>query len=442
MQAYQNFVFNAYLWLLLGILFRLPSLLAHDEACQQVRSSPWHRRPRIAVVSPFLDRQHGTERCVVEQVERLARDYEVHVYSNRVKDIDPDAIVFHLVPALSGPHLLAYCWWFLANHLWRWWDQRVRGLRFDLIYTPGINCVDADVISVHALFSELFRQVSGSLSLRQNPVSSWARVLHRRMYYRLIRTLEPLIYTRRSCVLAAVSQKAAGSLAIYRRDRVPVIYHGVDCERFNPSKRRQLRKQARASLQLADSMVCLLLVGNDWKNKGLITLLDAVGSIRSPRPGLIVVGHDDPGPYRTAIERWGLSQSVQFLPPRPDIEFYYAAADIYVSPVLEDAFGLPPLEAMACALPVIVSSRAGVSELVSDGVDGMVLKDPRNSASLAKLISQLQSDFKLRQTLADNAARTASQYTWERNAAQLGIIFEQAMQLRGGHQTSTMQEVL
>lgn len=39
MQAYQNFVLNAYLWLLLGILFRLPSLLAHDEACQQVRSA-------------------------------------------------------------------------------------------------------------------------------------------------------------------------------------------------------------------------------------------------------------------------------------------------------------------------------------------------------------------------------------------------------------------
>ena len=43
----------------------------------------------IAVVTPFLDKSHGTERCVAEQVERLARDYgyEVHVYSRRVEDM-------------------------------------------------------------------------------------------------------------------------------------------------------------------------------------------------------------------------------------------------------------------------------------------------------------------------------------------------------------------
>ena len=59
-------------------------------------------RRRIAVVSPFLDKRHGTERSVVEQIERLALNYEIHVYSNRVVDIDPAAIVFHRVPAVAG----------------------------------------------------------------------------------------------------------------------------------------------------------------------------------------------------------------------------------------------------------------------------------------------------------------------------------------------------
>src|SRR5574337_694125 len=46
-------------------------------------------KPRIAVVSPFLDRRHGTERCIVEQVERLASDYgyEVHLYCQCVEDV-------------------------------------------------------------------------------------------------------------------------------------------------------------------------------------------------------------------------------------------------------------------------------------------------------------------------------------------------------------------
>src|ERR1035437_394753 len=103
-------------------------------------------KPRIAILSPFLDKQHGTERCVVEQVERLARQYEIHVYSNRVEDLDLSRIVWHRVPALPGPHILAYCWWLLANRIARWQGRALGGLRFALTYSPGINCFDADVI--------------------------------------------------------------------------------------------------------------------------------------------------------------------------------------------------------------------------------------------------------------------------------------------------------
>ena len=80
-------------------------------------------------------------------------------------------------------------------------------------------------------------------------------------------------------------------------------------------------------------------------------------------------------------------------------------------------FGLPPLEAMACGLPVIVSNRAGISEIVTDGVDGLVLNDPKDANSLAKMISTLCSDRGLRFNLGKAAATTARQYTWERNAA-------------------------
>lgn len=388
-------------------------------------------RPRIAVISPFLDKQHGTERCVAEQVERLAPDYDVHVYSNRVDDVDPSRMVWHRVPALPGPHLFAYCWWFTANHLWRWWDRRFRGLRFDLTYTPGINCLDADVISVHIVFSELYRQVRDGLSLHLNPVSSWARLIHRRLYYQLIMELERLIYSRKRTLLTAVSRKTAESLTRYGRGETPVIYYGVSLERFNPDNRQQLRDQSRSLLGLPESTLCLLLVGNGWKNKGLAALLEALGSIQSADLRLLVVGRDDPAPYRAALRRHGIEQCVAFLPPRPDVEFYYSAADAYVSPALEDSFGLPPLEAMACGLPVIVSSRAGVSEVVTDGVDGLVLKDPNDVASLAKLISELHKNLPLRQTMGENAARTARRYTWERNAEQLGHLFQEVRRRKG-----------
>lgn len=45
-------------------------------------------KPRVAVVSPFLDKGHGTERIVLEWISRLVEDFEIHVYSQRVKDVD------------------------------------------------------------------------------------------------------------------------------------------------------------------------------------------------------------------------------------------------------------------------------------------------------------------------------------------------------------------
>src|ERR1700757_4917045 len=105
---------------------------------------------KIAVISPFIDKSHGTERCVAELIERAARDYncEVHLYSQRVADItitDRGAaaagvgIRWHKVPSIPGPHLLQYIWWFIANTLIRWWHVRIRRCNPDLVFSPGIN---------------------------------------------------------------------------------------------------------------------------------------------------------------------------------------------------------------------------------------------------------------------------------------------------------------
>ena len=101
-----------------------------------------------------------------------------------------------------------------------------------------------------------------------------------------------------------------------------------------------------------------------------------------------------------------------------------------MGPSLEDAFALPPAEAMACGLPVIVSRQAGVSEIVSDGVDGLILRDPRDAKELAGLIRGLVEDADLRHRLGEQAVHTAQKYTWERNAAETAAFLENAMRRR------------
>ena len=119
------------------------------------------RRPRLVVLSPFLDKQHGTERCVAEQIEHLSSVYEIHLYSSRVEDVDLSGITWHRVSALPGPHLFGYIWWLCANRFQRWRDAKFRGIAPDIIYSPGVNCLDADVVSIHVLFSKVREQIAG-----------------------------------------------------------------------------------------------------------------------------------------------------------------------------------------------------------------------------------------------------------------------------------------
>ena len=75
-------------------------------------------------------------------------------------------------------------------------------------------------------------------------------------------------------------------------------------------------------------------------------------------------------------ERSGVSDRVSLLPYTDDLRTYYAAADVLVAPSRADSFHLPALEAMACGIPVVVSARAGVAELVTPDRDAIVLQDP------------------------------------------------------------------
>jgi UDP-glucose:(heptosyl)LPS alpha-1,3-glucosyltransferase len=111
---------------------------------------------------------------------------------------------------------------------------------------------------------------------------------------------------------------------------------------------------------------------------------------------------------------------------------FYAAADIYVSPTREDAFALPPIEAMATGLPVITSNNNGGSQIITDGVDGFIMTDAENAAALATLLGRLAGDANLRSRIGDNGARTAKQYTWDRNAMNTWEFLQEALHRKAG----------
>ena len=393
------------------------------------------------MVSPFLDRRHGTERCIAEQLERFAKypDTEIHLYAQHVEDLSnlvryparaTGTIVWHKVPRLPGPHLFGYLWWFLANHLQRWWDEKVSGLKFDLLYSPGINTFDADAISIHVIFNEFYQRVRPRLVRNRNLTN-----VHRQLYYNLICLLEKVIYRQRNSLTTISAHSSACLLKFFQRSDVPVIRYGVDTEAFSPASRAKRRDSERASLGIEATDFCLLMIGNDWKNKGLDTLLDALSGCREIGFTLLVVGSDDRRSYDEQIRRLHLESKIRFPGSSPDVMRFYAAADAYVAPSLEDAYGLPILEAMACGLAVIASSRAGASEIILDGQNGFVLRDPEDPRELATLLRQIYSDISLRIKIANAATRTAMEHTWDRNAAATWEFLTAALAQKGQRQT-------
>jgi glycosyltransferase involved in cell wall biosynthesis len=380
---------------------------------------------RLAVVSPFVDRRHGTERALAELLDRLAHTYqcEIHLYANRVEDLrvsnpgdvlspGTGGIFWHKVPSFPGPHLLKFFCWFYLNRLWRW----ARHASFDLVLSPGINCSDADVVIVHALFHRL-RELSQEKTAPSALKTGMLSRIHRRAYYSLLTGWERRIYTGQGVSLAAVSQRTARLLADhFHRQDVRVIPNAVDSAQFSTAGRLSPRPDARLRRNFRDGDFVLLLIGNDWANKGLSTILEAL-----PRPAdtpvkLLIVGDDDVPFWRSLAERLGVLDQCNWEVACADILDAYSAADVYVSPSREDSFGMPVAEAMACGLPVITSVFAGVSAMLRDGTDGFVLQEPRDAETLAKLIRMLFEHKELRSRIGEAAAKAALEWTWDRNA--------------------------
>jgi UDP-glucose:(heptosyl)LPS alpha-1,3-glucosyltransferase len=170
-----------------------------------------------------------------------------------------------------------------------------------------------------------------------------------------------------------------------------------------------------------------LLIGNDWRKKGLQVAVQALGRCMDMPVQLLVVGRDDAEPFAASIHELNFSDRIRFIPPSDDVMRFYAAADAYLGPSLEDAFGLPILEAMACGLPVIASINAGASEIIEDRSNGLLLQDPTNLTELEALVRDLVSDSSLRELLMRNAPETAGQQTWDHSAVALSEFLNQAL---------------
>jgi UDP-glucose:(heptosyl)LPS alpha-1,3-glucosyltransferase len=185
------------------------------------------------------------------------------------------------------------------------------------------------------------------------------------------------------------------------RDRLPIIYNGVDTAVFHPGLDAEFRSATRHDAGIPDDAPLLLFVGSGFERKGVPALLRATAAMRRTDARLVIVGADRKlGAMRALAGRLGLGGRVVFTGPLRDVRPWYGAADGFVLPTLYDPCPNAALEALACGLPVLTTTSCGAREWVSEGSNGWVV-DALDIDYLAHRLDELAG-------LAGNAAARAA----------------------------------
>ncbi len=169
----------------------------------------------------------------------------------------------------------------------------------------------------------------------------------------------------------------------------------------------------------------LLYVGNRKPHKNLARLLRAYAiSGVATNIRLLLTGTQD-AEISSQIESCGLGGKVSFVgcPADADLADLYRGSLGSVFPSLYEGFGLPPLEAMACGVPVLTSNVCSLPEVVGDAA---VLVDPLDVEAIADGIRRLTEDDALRKELRSKGIERARRFSWDETARKTSKVIENA----------------
>lgn len=211
------------------------------------------------------------------------------------------------------------------------------------------------------------------------------------------------------------------------REAVTLVYNGVDCERFRPGG----RAAARQRLGMSPAPTVVGAVGRLVPVKSYDTLLKAARGL-PPGTEAWLVGEGELRPELEALARdWLPPGSVTFLGHRDDLPELLPAFDVFVLPSLTEGVSNTLLEAMACGLPPVVSRVGGNTEIVQDGVTGLVFP-PGDDQTLALLLRGLCASADAREALGRRAAEhVRCHFSLEAMVAGYDRVYAEVVERRG-----------
>lgn len=214
------------------------------------------------------------------------------------------------------------------------------------------------------------------------------------------------------------------------RDKVEVVPCGVDCDMFKPVQDRSIIEKVKANHNIKGKY--FLYLGTLEPRKNLTRLVKAyeILSRRKEDCPLLVLAGGKGWLYDEIFEevnKSGLGDKVIFTQYIPGEEIcpLMNGAEAFVFPSLYEGFGMPPLEAMACGTPVIVSGSASLPEVVGDC--GLIV-DAYSEESIADAMGKIADNEELRKQLSEKGIIRAREFSWKKSAEKLYTIYERLVQ--------------
>lgn len=357
----------------------------------------------------FLTRRYGriggTERDLHELTIRLvARGHEVHIYCIEERMAPPDGIHIHRIPVYGFGRLARFF------SIAFFGPRRARKNGHDLLISYE-RVFQQDVARCGGGTHRLFLR---RMAEKSSPLKRLVRTLD--PYHQLVQFTEKRQFSaghfrRAHAVSELVKQELIDAYDV-PASSIDVIYCGVDTDIFRPDS--ESRRKIRSDLDIPPEAQVALFLGNGFKRKGLDAFL--AGIAKTDGVHGLVVGTDSQMPsYQALARKLGVETRVRFAGQQTETFLYYAAADIFVLPSVQEAFGVVVLEALATGLPCIVSSRAGAAEVLPESMQAYLLADPRDATEMAAKIERaLAPEDHAR--LATDSRDAAMRYSLEEHA--------------------------
>jgi UDP-glucose:(heptosyl)LPS alpha-1,3-glucosyltransferase len=375
-----------------------------------------NRPLKIAILLDKFLPSRGGERYFSFLCEELAkRGHEVHLFATEAEAVAGLPYQIHKIPVWKYPR------WLRTLSLWRYGSRTLTRQGFDIVHAVA-QVRAATVLNPHGGVERAYlRQEFASIS---NPAyyayKRLLRYLSVRHYLEI--GLQKRLYAsggvRHVIAISEMVKADITNYYAYPADRISVVFNSVDLGLFHPRNREVYRAEKRARLGVGEDVILLLFAGNNFRLKGLETLLRALALLTAQFPALdfrlLVAGRGRPRRYRRLMKKLGISARVTFTGPLSPMEHYYAAADIYVHPTFYDSCSLTVLEALAAGLPAVTTRFNGAAQVIASQEGGMVIDDPANAHELAAAVA-LYADPSMRAAARIVARAWMEQYPPSRN---------------------------